>query len=111
MYSKIYNCNKFEKMLRKNLLYSGGIGTFMSFFRQTYCDYDHYEYKKKIGKTFTKEQFFKLFPDFVPHKIISNDMTHYDHKYTIGLNILLNKNLKIINLKKRELIIINSLKK
>ena len=50
------------------------------------CDYDRDTYKEHIGQTMTWGEFKKIFPNYEQKKLIRTDMTHYEHKYTIGFN-------------------------
>ena len=72
-------------MLSKNI-YKLSLLTLPISLSKTYCDYDKDKYNEYIGKTLTKKDFFDLFPNYKPLKIVRNDMTHNNYKYTIGLN-------------------------
>lgn len=48
--------------------------------------YDRIEYEKHIGNTYTQQEFFNLFPNYTPLKVLSANMTHYDYTYTMGHN-------------------------
>jgi hypothetical protein len=53
------------------------------------CKYNNYsKYSIHIGKIFTKKEFTHKFPNFVPYKVLRNDMRHYDYTYKLGLNVI-----------------------
>lgn len=50
------------------------------------CDYNRWVYNQHVGKTYTKQDFFKLFPNFKPYKVLRTDRNHFDHIFVDGLN-------------------------
>jgi hypothetical protein len=54
--------------------------------QETEFDYNCEVYKKNIGKTLTKKEFFYLFPNYKPYKVITNEMISKDYKYSVNSN-------------------------
>ena len=59
-------------------------------FSISHCDYDKAIYDENVYKVFTKKEFYKMFPDYKPYKVIKSSLIHNDHTYSYGLNVIKN---------------------